>query len=131
MKRSELLLLDGIGNVALGAVLVVAPVRLATWLGLPDVTPGFFASLFGAVLVGIGIALLLERHRRTGDALGLTGALVINSCFGLALVGWLLVGGLQLPVRGALVLWALAVILIVLSVIELVLQQSLGARKAA
>ena len=131
MGRSELLLLDGIGNVALGAVLLVAPVRLASWLGIPEVTNGFFASLFGAVLIGIGVALLLERRGKAGAALGLLGALVINACFGITLAGWLLVGGLQLPPRGALVLWALALILIGLSVVEFLSQRSPQAPETA
>ena len=119
MSRSELLLVDGIGNVGLGAILIIAPLRLSSWLGLPEPTSGIFPSLFGAVLVGIGIALLMQRRGTSREALGLTGALVINSCFGVALFGWLLAGGLELPVHGALILWTLAVILIVLSAIEM------------
>ena len=58
------------------------------------------------MLIGIGIALLLEQRDKTGAGKGLdlTGALVINLCFGLALEGWLITGGLQCPIRGNLVL---------------------------
>ena len=131
MKRSELLLLDGIGNVVLGVVLLLVPVRLATWLGVPNVTSGFFASLFGAVLVGIGIALLWERRGTGTGGLGLRGALVINACFGLTLAGWLLVGDLPLSPQGSLILWTLALVLVVLSVVELVSERSPKSREAA
>ncbi len=125
MQRSGLLLLDGVANVLLGAMLLTVPMRLATLLGFPNMTGGFFASLLGAVLIGIGAALLLERYQGRGDGLGLTGALIINLCFGLALIGWLLVGGLQLPPRGMLLLWAVALVLILLGGIEFVsLQKS-------
>ena len=78
------------------------------------------------MLVGIGIALLIER--RTADdaarGLGLTGALVINLCFGLALAGWLLFGPLELLLRGSIVLWSLVIVLVGLSGIELLLERS-------
>ncbi len=123
--RKELLFLDGVGNVFLGLLLLVAPMAVAAWLGLPD-GGAFYASLFGAVLIGIGIALLLEQRStaNAGKGLGLTGALVINLCFGLALAGWLIRGGLQLPLRGSLVLWTLVAILVGLSSLELLSERS-------
>ena len=127
--RKELLLLDGIGNVLLGLLLLVVPTTVATWLGLPA-DGSFYASLFGAVLIGIGIALLLERREEPGvtRGLGRTGALVINLCFGLALLGWLVFGGLQLPPRGNLVLWTLVAILVGLGGVELVSERSARSR---
>ena len=123
--RRALLFLDGVGNVLLGLLLLVAPTTVATWLGLPG-GGAFYANLFGAVLVGIGISLLLEQRESTGAAkgLGLTGALVINLCFGLALAGWLIGGGLQLPLRGSVVLWILVAILVGLSGLELLSERS-------
>ena len=123
--RKVLLFLDGVGNVLLGLPLLVAPTAVATWLGLPG-GGSFYASLFGAVLIGIGIALLLEQRDSTGAAkgLGLTGALVINLCLGLAIAGWLIRGGLQLPLRGSLVLWTLVAILVGLSGLELLSERS-------
>lgn len=128
--RKELLLLDGIGNVFLGLLLLVAPTAMAGWLGLVA-GDSFYANLFGAVLIGIGIALLLERQGEPGltRGLGLTGALVINLCFGLVLSGWLVFGGLQLPLRGILVLWTLVVILVGLSAVELASERSARSRE--
>ncbi len=126
MQRSTLLTLDGLGNVFLGLLLLSVPLPLAAWLGIPNVSSGFYPSLFGAVLVGTGIALLLERRRYASDAkgLGLGGALTINLCFGLVLAGWLLFGGLGLPLHGAIVLWALVLILVGLGGIELTVELS-------
>ena len=125
--RDQLLLLDGVGNLLLGVLLLAAPVPLSAWLGL-DPGGSFFASLFGAVLVGIGIALLVERNRGAGvtSGLGLTGALVINFCFGFALAGWLLFGGLEPTGLGRLVLWSLVVILVGLSGIEMASERTAG-----
>jgi len=126
MQRSTLLTLDGLANILLGLLLLAVPVPLAAWLGIPNVSSGFYPSLLGAVLVGIGIALLLERRRSASDAkgLGLGGALTINLCFGLVLAGWLLFGSLGLPVHGAIVLWALVLILVGLGGIELTVELS-------
>ena len=133
MPRATLLAVDGIGNVALGVILLAEPVRLARWLGIPNVTSGFYPSLFGAVLFGIGLALLLELYRPSSGArgLGLTGALVINFCFGLVLAGWLFFGDLGLPLHGAAILWALVGILVGLSGIELVTELRSEPREAA
>ena len=124
--RRELLLLDGVGNVLLGLLLLTAPLQVSAWLGVSAPSSAFYASLFGAVLVGIGIALLLER--RAGDGvtrgLGLTGALVINLCFGLALAVWLLFGPLELLLRGSIVLWSLVIVLVGLSGVELLSERS-------
>jgi hypothetical protein len=74
--------------------------------------------LLGGVLIGIGIALLIERSRgRSG--LGLAGAISINLCAGLVLAGWLLFGSLDLPLRGQLFLWLLVVLLVGISGVEL------------
>jgi len=126
MQRSTLLTLDGLANILLGLLLLAVPGPLAAWLGIPNVSSGFYPSLLGAVLVGIGIALLLERRRSASDAkgLGLGGALTINLCFGVVLAGWLLFGGLGLPVHGVIVLWALVLILVGLGGLELMAEVS-------
>ena len=126
MQRSTLLTLDGLGNLFLGALLLFVPVPLAAWLGIPSAGNGFYPSLFGAVLVGIGIALLLERGGSSNHArgLGLAGALTINLCFGIVLMGWLLLGGLDLRPHGAIVLWSLVLILVGLGGVEIAAELS-------
>ncbi len=132
MKR-QLLFLDGIGNVALGVLLLVLPMRLANWLGVPDVGSRFYPTLFGAVLFGIGIALLMELRRRGSkvSGLGLGAALAINTCFGIALAAWLLFGRLDLPTHGTVVLWALVVVLLGVSGAELASELRHEAEEAA
>lgn len=117
MNRSNLLLTDGLINLALGVLLVASPRALPETLGLPAVATGFYPSILGAVLLGIGIALCIEwRRQPTGiGGLGLVGAITINLCGGACLAGWLLLGSLDIPVRGQVVLWALVVVLVGIS----------------
>ncbi len=68
--------------------------------------------------VGIGVALLLERFKPSLGGLGIGGAMSINLIFGVVLTGWLLLSGVGLPLRGALVLSILAVILVGISIAE-------------
>lgn len=123
--RTLLLTIDGAVNLALGALLLVFPRPLVALLGVPPSPVAFYPSILGAVLIGIGIALLVERRNPTETArgLGLLGALVINLCGGIALAAWLLVGRLDLPTRGTVVLWLLVALLIGLSGIELLAER--------
>lgn len=129
-SRRALLAADGIINLLLGVALLVFPAKLVAILGVPDAKPAFYASVLGAVLVGIGIALFLElresRPRLAG--LGLGGAVAINMCAGVVLAGWLVFGGLSLPIRGQVFLWILVLVLVGLSGAELLqfLQRSSG-----
>ena len=61
MRRSTLLVLDGIGNLILGLLLLLFPAPLIELLGMPLIESVFYPSLFGAVLLGIGVALVVER----------------------------------------------------------------------
>ena len=121
-RRHLLLTVDGAINLLLGGALVAFPRDLVRWLGVPNVESAFYPSVLGGVLVGIGVALLLERlgrRRRTGG-LGLAGAVAINLCGGLVLAGWLTLADLELPLRGLVFLWALVLALVGLSGLELV-----------
>jgi hypothetical protein len=113
---------DALVNFALGILLIAFPRDLVRALGIPDADCGFYPGILGGVLVGIGVALWLEARRRDAETrgLGLAGAVVINLCGGAVLAGWLLFGGLDLPVRGRVLLWALVAVLIGLSTAELV-----------
>ncbi len=119
--KNELLTLDGVVNLALGILLMWYPAWLASALGLPTESRSFFASILGAVLFGIGIALLIERYRPPLRiaGLGLGGAISINLCGGVVLAAWLLVGLSDLTALGQLVAWALVILLVGLSTLEL------------
>jgi uncharacterized membrane-anchored protein YitT (DUF2179 family) len=119
VRGRTLLIADSSVNLLLGIFLVVLPRGAVAALGIPMPTPGFYASVLGGVLFGIGLALLLEARALTrGTGLGLGGAIIINCCGGLVLVGWLLLGNLTLPVRGSIVLWSLAALLLAISAAE-------------
>ena len=119
--RKELLTLDGVVNLALGILLMWYPAWLASALGLPSEGRSFFASILGAVLFGIGIALLIESWRPPLRiaGLGLGGAVSINLCGGVVLATWLLVGLSNPTALGQLGAWALVVLLVGLSTLEL------------
>ena len=90
-KQRALLTLDGIVNLILGSLLLFFPAGLAAWLGLPETRSYFYASILGAVLVGIGLALMLERYGTSWEmrGLGLHGAIAINLCGGVRFSsGW-------------------------------------------
>ena len=120
-KRSLWLTIDSLINLLLGALLVIFPRDLVSFLGIPQPGSAFYPSILGAVLFGIGIALWIERgtDRASGRGLGLGGAVVINLCAALVLAAWLLFGGLSLSARGSGFLWGIVVVLIVVSLAEI------------
>jgi hypothetical protein len=125
MRRSCLLGIDALINLVLGALLVAFPTRLVEFLGIPPAESRFYPSVLGGVLMGIGIALLMERRRSSTSnlgGLGLGGAVAINLSAGIVLAAWLVAGQLHLPLRGTLFLWGLVVMLVVITAFEIVVQ---------
>jgi hypothetical protein len=120
-RARSVLLIDAFVNLVLGILLLVPDPRLSRFLGIPDPGTRFYSSIMGAVFVGITIALVYEalgRGKGNWVGLGLVGAVSINACGGVALSIWLLIGDLALPLRGYIVLWTLAAILVVASTLE-------------
>ena len=115
-----LMTIDGIINVALGMLLVVFPAPLVNALGIPE-APGFYPNILGGVLIGIGIALFIERGNQGqhSSGLGLNGAIAINLCGGIVLARWLMFGDLSIPLRGYLIMWGLVILLLGISIAEL------------
>ena len=97
MNSKTLLLIDGIINLALGVGLLLFPAVLVDALGIPQAESRFYPNILGAVLFGIGIALLVERFdgKRSMNGLGLAGAIAINLCGGIVLGALLLFGGFR------------------------------------
>ena len=125
MKNFNIILfIDAVINLLLGILLIPASSQISDFIGVPPVKPGFYPSILGAVLFGIGIALLIEtfkeNHKLSG--LGLYGAIAINLCGGIALAFWLIMGKLHLPLRGLIFLWILVFLLIIISGIEYVIK---------
>jgi hypothetical protein len=120
-KHKVLLAVDAVVNLLLGAILLFFPAGLVEFLGLPETNTFFYPSILGAVIFGIGVALLLELlgggARVRG--LGLGGAIAINMCGGGALLVWLLAVPLGLPLRGKILLWVVAVLVLAIGVAEI------------
>jgi len=112
-----LLLIDALANLMLGFLLLCFPLGIDDFLGLPVVESAFYPSILGAVIFGIGIALLLARAGRPG--LGIDGAIAINLVGGGVLVVWLLSQPLAIPTRGLFTLWIVAAVVLAIGGVEL------------
>ena len=121
-KQEILLSIDGLINVLLGILLILFPFGIAEFVGVPNPSTNFYPTILGGVIFGIGIALYIERYGYKSGirGLGLGGAIAINLCGGLVLLTWLLVNPFDLPIRGYIILWAIALLVLVVGIIELV-----------
>jgi hypothetical protein len=122
LKYKILLLIDGIVNLSLGILLLLFPIGIIDFLGLPQTNTNFYPSILGAVILGIGLSLFLElagyaKHFR---GLGLGGAILINIVGSLALIFWLVFGSLTIPLKGQIILWAIALIVFSIGIAELI-----------
>jgi hypothetical protein len=63
---------------------------------------------------------LIERYGPSAGVtgLGLAGAVAINLCGGGVLLLWLVAGDLEIPVRGRIILWTVAIVVLLLSIVE-------------
>jgi hypothetical protein len=123
MSRKYLLLtIDGIVNLILGGLLLFFPAQLMMALELPGVETLFYVNILGGVLIGIGIALLLERFSAHLQmrGLGIGGAILINICGAGALVYWLVFGNLDLALNGSIFLWIIAIIVLGVACAEII-----------
>ncbi|MEJ2657597.1 MAG: hypothetical protein P8012_10425 [Desulfobacterales bacterium] len=120
-KNKILLLVDGIVNLLLGTLLLLFPLGMAQLLGVPQPNSNFYPTILGAVIFGIGIALLLETYGepRGIHGLGIAGAISINFCGAGVLTLWLIYNPFNLPLRGYIILWAIAIMVLALGFIEL------------
>ena len=125
-QHHTLLILDGIINLALGVLLLLVPFGMASFLGVPEPVSYLYPCVLGGVLFGIGIALILEARGESKDTrgLGLVGAIVINFCGAGTLLMWLLVSHHELPLRGQILLWSVAVVVILVGLVELFTRSS-------
>ncbi len=70
MNEKHLLTIDACINLVLGLLLMLTPLGITDLLGVPTPITPFYALILGAVLIGIGLALIIERYK---DRLGVTG----------------------------------------------------------
>jgi hypothetical protein len=123
-KHTLLLTIDGIINLILGMLLLLFPLGTADFLGVPQSNVNFYPTILGAVIFGIGIALLIERYGFTRNirGLGLGGAIAINFCGALALLIWLVSTPFDIPLRGHVILWSVAIIVLVVGIAEILVK---------
>ena len=121
-KHRVLLFIDGCINLILGVILLFFPAGIVELLGLPPTNTYFYASILGAVIFGIGLALLIELYGASSHVrgLGLGGAIAINLCGGGALLAWLVFVPLSIPLHGRTILWIVATLVLIIGLAELV-----------
>jgi hypothetical protein len=119
--RTTLLRVDGVINLVLGVLLMAFPASLVESLGVPPTEDRFYPTVLGAVLFGIGVALLLEAGRLPGGiiGLGLGGAVAVNLMAASVRSVWLIWGDIDIPTRGRVLLSVLSAALVVISTFEL------------
>lgn len=119
-NRRFLIFLDGMINLLIGLALLLFPWGMGSLLGLPVSNTNFYPIILGAVIFGIGLALMLEwkgpveKYR----GLGLEGAITINFMGGGALLIWLLITPLQIPIRGIIILGIVSLVVLLVGLIE-------------
>ena len=121
-KHRVLLFIDGCINLIFGVILLFFPAGIVELLGLPPTNTYFYASILGAVIFGIGLALFIELYGASSHVrgLGLGGAIAINLCGGGALLAWLVFVPLSIPLHGRIILWIVATLVLIIGLAELV-----------
>lgn len=122
MRKSKILIIDAAINFILGLLLLFYSKGIIQFLGVPDTDQYFYPNILGAVLFGIGVALLIEHFKKPSGltGLGLGGAVVINISGGIVLALWLIFRHLDIPLHGQIFLWLLVFILVIVSSFEVI-----------
>ena len=116
-----LLIIDSAVNLILGVLLMLFPIGIIGFLGLPETSTNFYPGILGAVLFGIGLALLSELvgYSKGFRGLGPGGAILINLAGSIVLICWLLFGSLSIPLKGQIILWAVGIVVFLIVNVEL------------
>lgn len=118
MGVQQLLFIETVLKLSGGVVLLLLPLTACHLLGLPKPQSGIWPRLLGSVLVGLAAATYLE-GATTIHALGIAGCAVINIVAVAVIVTLLILGGAGKSRRARLVLGLLAVVLTLLSLLEI------------
>ena len=120
-KVSLLLAADAVINLILGLLLLLFPAGLRELFGLPATNTYFYSSILGGVIFGIGVALCLEwlMGEKGIKGLGLAGAIAINLFGGGTLLFWLVFKDLEIPLKGSITLWIVAILVVGIGLVEL------------
>ncbi|MBI1385091.1 MAG: hypothetical protein GC150_09295 [Rhizobiales bacterium] len=117
----QLLWLDALVKIVAGAFLVFIPRVSVAAFGLPKSDQSFYLRLMGALLLGIAAAIVVGGGGRSVGGLGAAGAGVINLLGAGMLSTLLMLPRATLAMRGRVLLWGVAGVLVVLGVGELLL----------
>lgn len=122
LNGKTLLFIDGIVNLLLGILLLLFPLGIAGLVGARLSNTNFYPTILGAGIFGIGIALLIDVYGQPHGirGLGLAGAIAINFFGAGILTLWLIFAPLSLPLRGYIVLWAIAFVVLAIGFVELI-----------
>jgi hypothetical protein len=117
-----LLIIDSVVNLILGILLLLFPIGIIDLLGLPETNTNFYPSILGAVIFGIGLALLAELvgYPKGFRGLGPGGAILINLAGSMVLIFWMVFGSLSIPLKGQVILWTVGIIVFSIGIVELV-----------
>ena len=115
----QLLTVEILLKLAGGLALVLAPLSTIKLLGLPRTDSGFWPRLLGAVLIGMAMALYLEGRGPGSQGLGLSGCVIVNFSAVSILGGSLALEAGPSSARGRVAVWALVVLLVCLSLLEI------------
>jgi hypothetical protein len=116
----QLLTVEILLKLAGGLALVLAPLSVIKLLGLPRTETGFWPRLLGALLIGLAGAVYVEGRAPGSQGLGLLGCVIVNFSAVSMLGGMLALEVGPSSARGRTVVWALVVLLVCLSVLEIV-----------
>lgn len=114
----QLLWLETLLKLAGGLALLAAPLATLRLFGLPPAASRFWPQLLGTLLIGLAAAAFIEGAWPGSRGLGLAGLVIINVlAAAVAALGALF--GAAPTRRGCLALWALAVLLFLLALVEI------------
>jgi hypothetical protein len=102
-----------------GLIFLIFSVTSPRLFGLPPTGGSFWPRLLAAVLVGVGIATVLQATITPGRGLGLAGLMAINLIAAAVVTGQLVMGKTVTTRRGMATLWALVMMLTGISLVEL------------
>ncbi len=126
MLLKNILVFDILAKAALGAALLAVPRVTLIVAGLPRGDQFLLARILGSVLLGIAGAALLQLDRHTPIGLGAHGLAAINLTCAVALISILILPNPFNALRGRLLLWALALVMVILGVSQILLPAPRG-----
>lgn len=115
----QLLLFEALMRLGAGLVLIIAPRIAVRIAGLPEAGKGFWTRLFGAALVGLAGASILETQVSGTHGLGLAGSIIINLTMASVLGALLVLHAGPITMRGRILAWFVFSLLLLLSLVEL------------